>query len=180
MSRAMSATRARDGTIARAVTASRASETATRRRSTRRRRARSTRPTTTRGVSEEDAERVIRCCELARECEGKSAPHPLSACAVAERASGRVVAEASHEGQGATRAEISCANDLAARGVCLEASGGGTVYVNLEPVHGEVAGETRERGGGGRRGGDARGGGHVAPVAGFERTRGASDARTWD
>ena len=143
MSRAMSATSARDGAIARAVTASRASETATRRRSTRRRRARSTRPTTTRGVSEEDAERVIRCCELARECEGKSAPHPLSACAVAERASGRVVAEASHEGQGATRAEISCANDLAARGVCLEASGGGTVYVNLEPVHGEVAGETR-------------------------------------
>ena len=136
MSRAMSATRARGGADARFVTASRASETATRRRSTQSRRARSTRPTarttTTRGVSEEDAERVIRCCELARECEGKSAPHPLSACAVAERASGRVVAEASHEGQGATRAEISCANDLAARGVCLEASGGGTVYVNLE------------------------------------------------
>lgn len=148
MSRATCASlvRGRDG--ARAVTATRARETATRRRSTRRRSVRSTRSTaatttTTRGASEEDAERVIRCCELARECEGKSAPHPLSACVVAERASGRVVTEARHEGQGATRAEIACANDLAARGVRLEASGGGTVYVNLEPVHGEVAGETR-------------------------------------
>ena len=125
MSRAMSATRARDGTIARAVTASRASETATRRRSTRRRRARSTRPTTTRGVSgggRRTRDSVLRTRASAR----KSAPHPLSACAVAERASGRVVAEASHEGQGATRAEISCANDLAARGVCVwrRAAGG--------------------------------------------------------
>ena len=42
--------------------------------------------------------------------------------------------------------------------------------MNLEPVHGEVAGETRSVEAVVARG-DARGGGHVAPVAGFERTR---------
>lgn len=82
---------------------------------------------------------MLRVCELARSHEGETAPHPLSACALTD-ARGRVVVEAGHPGQGSTRAEIACVEQLLERGIKVK---GGTAYVNLEPVHGDVAGETR-------------------------------------
>jgi len=81
---------------------------------------------------------LARCCALARASEGRNAPHPLSACVlVPERGSSARVVEATHVAQGATRAEILCFT--AASGSCAR----GTAYVNLEPTHGDVAGEFR-------------------------------------
>ena len=76
---------------------------------------------------------MTRVCELARAREGIAAPHPLSACAVT-RGDGDVVVEATHAGQGSTRAEIACADEMRRRGATLNSSDRGTVYVNLEPV----------------------------------------------
>ena len=105
-------------------------------------RPRRARAATLRAVTPRDAEIMTRVCELARAREGIAAPHPLSACAVT-RGDGDVVVEATHAGQGSTRAEIACADEMRRRGATLNSSDRGTVYVNLEPVHGEVAGETR-------------------------------------
>ena len=105
-------------------------------------RPRRARAATLRAVTPRDAEIMTRVCELARAREGIAAPHPLSACAVT-RGDGDVVVEATHAGQGSTRAEIACADEMWRRGATLNSSDRGTVYVNLEPVHGEVAGETR-------------------------------------
>ena len=92
-----------------------------------------------RAVTNDECEIVRAMCALAMSSEGASAPHPLSACAITD-ANGTTRVARGHEGQGSTRAEIACVEALVRDGVDVR---GGTACVNLEPVHGEVAGETR-------------------------------------
>jgi len=100
-------------------------------------------PTTTRTTRyERDAERILRCCDLARRSEGVTAPHTLSGV-VLEDARGEVVVEAFQLGQGGTRAEIACEAAVRRLGGVDVFEGGLTAYTNLEPTHGTVAGETR-------------------------------------
>ena len=81
-----------------------------------------------------DLDLLLRAVELSAGSDGLTQPHPKSGCVLAA-ADGAVVAETFQMGQGGTRAErlAECAAAGAARG--------GVAYLNLEPVHGPVAGE---------------------------------------
>jgi len=81
-----------------------------------------------------DLEHVARAVELAGESDGLTQPHPKSGC-VLVAADGGVVAETFQLGQGGARAEVLAAD--AANG----GAAGGCAYLNLEPVHGNDAGE---------------------------------------
>ena len=82
----------------------------------------------------DDLAHLVRASDLAAGSDGLTQPHPKSGCVLVDP-SGAVVAETFQMGQGGTRAEILAARraDGAARG--------GVAYLNLEPVHGSVAGE---------------------------------------
>ena len=77
---------------------------------------------------------LLRAVELSAGSDGLTQPHPKSGC-VLVAADGAVVAETFQMGQGGTRAER-----LAERAAKGKAKGG-VAYLNLEPVHGPVAGE---------------------------------------
>ena len=81
-----------------------------------------------------DLDLLLRAVELSAGSDGLTQPHPKSGC-VLTAADGAVVAETFQMGQGGTRAER-----LAERAAAGAASGG-VAYLNLEPVHGPVAGE---------------------------------------
>ena len=81
-----------------------------------------------------DLDLLLRAVELSAGSDGLTQPHPKSGCVLAA-ADGAVVAEAFQMGQGGARAER-----LAER-AAAGAARGGVAYLNLEPVHGPVAGE---------------------------------------
>jgi len=81
-----------------------------------------------------DLDLLLRAVELSAGSDGLTQPHPKSGCVLAA-ADGAVVAEAFQMGQGGPRAER-----LAER-AAAGAARGGVAYLNLEPVHGPVAGE---------------------------------------
>ena len=83
----------------------------------------------------DDLEHVLRAVELSTGSDGLTQPHPKSGC-VFVSVDGKVVAESFQMGQGGTRAERLA--ERAAHGTAK----GGVAYLNLEPVHGPVAGET--------------------------------------
>ena len=65
---------------------------------------------------------------------GETAPHPNAGCVLTD-AAGAMVAEGALLGQGGTAAEVQAATAAAGR------ARGGTAFLNLEPMHGELAGD---------------------------------------
>ena len=81
-----------------------------------------------------DADRLLRAASLSLSSAGEVAPHPNAACILVSPG-GDIVSEAYLYGQGGECPEAQVARASAGR------ASGGTAYLNLEPLHGDLAGD---------------------------------------